>query len=154
MNIQIAFLSRFPPTVTELKGHTATKRFDLAAWRRAVIIIAILGGLLAAAIYHRPLIQDIASYFNQSQNPDLETPSTGEPAPIDDIKSNFEDPGESDGGNSPATGTNASGISESEPSGVSAGSSYLDSVPDHDSARQASLVNEQAPIGKKPACLK
>jgi general secretion pathway protein A len=141
-------------SIKELKGHTVTRKFDLTGWNKAFITIAILCGLLATALFHQPLFEGIASYFNQSQSSEVEKSTIGEPAPIDEITENSQEPGVSDWDNSPATYPNAPGISELTTPGTSEGDRSLDSdSPPDPAAQQSSLLKEQAPNGKKTVTL-
>jgi general secretion pathway protein A len=67
-------------TIKELMGSGATGIFALAGWKKAFIILAALSLILAAAIFHQPLIQAIAEFFKDSPSTGVEIASIGEPA--------------------------------------------------------------------------
>lgn len=136
-------------SIRELKGHTATRKFGRSGWIKAFIITTILCGLLTTALYHQPLLEGIASYFNQSQSPEFEKSAISESDPIGDIKDNPEEPSVSDRDNPPIADPNAPGISDLTIPGTPNDGGSQDSDQSRDSTRQASLVDEQAPNGKE-----
>ena len=59
-------------SIKELMGAGARGKFDLADWKKAFIIFAVLSVVLAAAIFHHPLTHGITEFFKRWQNPEIE----------------------------------------------------------------------------------
>ena len=70
-------------TIKELMGSGATGMFALAGWKKVFIILAALGLVSVAAIFHRPLTQGITQFFKPPQNTEVESTAIAEPAPAD-----------------------------------------------------------------------
>ena len=132
-------------SIKEIMGQSVTRRFDFDGWNKAFIIFLVLCVALAAAIFHQPLIQGMASFFNQLQNHKFENSAIGEPAPIDPIENDFKEPEVSEPDNSQVSDLKAPEISGLPETAVSNNNISNDSGLFLDSDRQESVVNEAAP---------
>ena len=70
-------------SIKELMGAGAGRKFNLADWKKAFIIFAVLSVVLAAAIFHQPLFQRITAFFKHPQNSEIVGSAIGEPASKD-----------------------------------------------------------------------
>ena len=70
-------------TIKELMASGATGRFALAGWKKVFFLLAAIGLVSVAAIFHRPLTQGITEFFKHPQNTEVESTSIAEPAPAD-----------------------------------------------------------------------
>ena len=128
-------------SIKELMGAGATGKFDLADWKKAFIIFAVLSVVLAAAIFHEPLTHGITEFFKHQQNPETEGSAIGEPAHKD---AEVYDPD-----NSQVSDPGISGMTTlTEPEASVADISQL-SAQDPPSDQQEPVVNEPIPDGKE-----
>ena len=62
-------------SIKEITGAGGSGKFDLAGWKKSVVILALLSVLLTAAIFHQPLIRGITEIFKHQQNPEFDDPA-------------------------------------------------------------------------------
>jgi general secretion pathway protein A len=79
-------------SIKELTAARASGKFDLLCWKNAFIIIAVLSIILAAAIFHQPLIHQITNIFIHLQSQDIDDAALDEPDPKGIDPFNREDP--------------------------------------------------------------
>ena len=136
-------------SIKELMGAGATGKFDLADWKKAFIIFAVLSVVLAAAIFHQPLTHGIIEFFKHQQNPETEDSARGEPAPKDAEVHNLNGPEVYDSDNSQVPDQSISGMTTlTEPEASIADiSQQSEQNPPPD--QQEPVVNEPTPDGKE-----
>jgi general secretion pathway protein A len=128
-------------SIKELMGAGATGKFDLADWKKAFIIFAVLSFVLAAAIFHQPLTHGITEFFKHQQNPETEGSAIGEPAPKD---AEVYDPD-----NSEVSDPGISGMTTLTEPEASVADISQQSAQDPPSDQQEPVVNEPTPDGKE-----
>ena len=130
-------------------GAGATGKFDLADWKKAFIIFAVLSVVLAATIFHQPLTHGIIEFFKHQQNPETEDSARGEPAPKDAEVHNLKGPEVYDSDNSQVSDQSISGMTTlTEPEASIADiSQQSEQNPPPD--QQEPVVNEPTPDGKE-----
>ena len=136
-------------SIKELMGAGTTGKFDLANWKRAFIIFAVLTLVLAAAIFHQPLTDEISDFFKHQQNPESEDSALAEPASKEAEAYKLNEVDVYDPDNSQVSDPNISGISsltEPKPSGTDI-SEHSDQNPPSD--QQESALNDSAPDRKE-----
>jgi len=62
-------------SIKEIAGAGSSGKFDLAGWKKSIVILALLSVLLAAAIFHQHLIRGITEIFKHQQNPEFGDPA-------------------------------------------------------------------------------
>ena len=70
-------------SIKELMDSRANGKYDLAGWKKAFIIFAVLCVVLAAAIFYQPLTHGITSFFKPRQTSENEGSAIGEPTSKD-----------------------------------------------------------------------
>ena len=136
-------------SINELMGAGTTGKFDLADWKMAFIIFAVLSLVMAAAIFHHPLTHEISKFFNHQQNPEFENATAGQPASTEAEVYKLNEVDGYDPDNSQVSDPNISGISsltEPEPSGADISEHSTQNPP---ADQQESVLNDPAPDRKK-----
>jgi len=136
-------------SIKELMGAGTTGKFDLADWKKAFIIFAVLSLVMAAAIFHHPLTHEISKIFNHQQKPEFENSTAGQPASKEAEVTKLNEVDGYDPDNSQVSDPNISGISgltEPEPSGADISEHSTQNPP---ADQQESVVNDPAPDRKE-----
>ena len=128
-------------SIKELMGARANGKYDLAGWKKALIIFAVFSVVLAAAIFHQPLTHGITDFFKHRQTPEIDGSAIGEPASKD---AEVYDPDNSQISDPNIPGVTA--LTESEAS-VANISEHSEQNPPSD--KQEPVVNQPAPDRKE-----
>jgi len=128
-------------SIKELMGSHANGKYDLAGWKKAFIIFAVLCVVLAAAIFHQPLTHGISDFFKHRQTPEIEDSAIGDPASND---AEVYDPD-----NSQVSDPNIPGVTDLTESEVSVANISEPSEQDPPFDKQEPVVNQPAPDRKE-----